>query len=215
MQQEPTIPQQPENQHITGDLEKSKHEGWKNIGSTILILALAPLIAWVMISFVFQSYEVDGPSMEQTLQDSDRLIVLKTGKTAARITNSDYIPKRHEIIIFVKHGLAETGTTNDRQLIKRVIALPGERVVVKEGKVTVYNDEFPQGFNPDADQSYSGTIGFTSGNIDIQVPQGEVYVMGDNRSNSLDSRVFGPVPSKDIVGKLVFRLFPLNKAESF
>jgi signal peptidase I len=216
MQQDSTIPQQPpENPENKVRVSDTTKEGWRSVISTIFILALAPLIAWLMITFVFQSYEVEGPSMEATLQDKDRLIVLKTGKTVARLTNNEYVPKRHEIIIFVKHGLSELGTTADKQLIKRVLGLPGERVVVKDGKITVYNSENPGGFDPDKDQKYSETIAFTNGNADITLKEGEVFVAGDNRGNSLDSRSFGPVSSDDIIGKLVFRLFPINKAESY
>lgn len=214
----PTLPQpqlpadEPEDTIITSDTSR---EGLRSVISTILILALAPIIAWLMITFVFQSYEVDGPSMEQTLHDKDRLIVLKTGKTFAEISNKHYIPKRYEVIIFVKHGLAELGTSQDKQLIKRVIGLPGERVVVKDGKITVFNKEHPNGFDPDNGKKYAETISFTNGTVDLTVPEGQVFVCGDNRGNSLDSRSFGAVESKDIVGKLVFRLFPINKAESF
>ena len=190
-------------------------EGWRSVISTILILALAPLIAWLMITFVFQSYEVDGLSMETTLQDKDRLIIVKTGKTVAKLRNNDYIPKRGEIIIFVKHGVAELGTVHDKQLIKRVIGLPGERVVVADGKITIYNSEHPDGFDPDEGQAYAESIAFTNGSVDITVPDGHVFMAGDNRGNSLDSRNFGPVANEDIIGKLVFRLFPINKAESF
>lgn len=216
MQQDPTLPNpagsDPETGIITSDTSR---EGWRSVFSTVLILALAPLIAWVMITFVFQSYEVDGPSMEETLHDKDRLIVLKTGKTMSEITNKDYIPKRGEVIIFVKHGLVELGTAQNKQLIKRVIGLPGERVVVSNGKITVYNAEHTAGFDPDEGTEYAKTISYTNGNVDITVPEGQVFVCGDNRGNSLDSRSFGPVDNEDIIGKLVFRLFPINKAESF
>jgi signal peptidase I len=216
MQQDSYQPQPPQSDPETGIISSdTSREGWRSVLSTILILALAPLIAWLMITFVFQSYEVDGPSMEETLHDKDRLIVLKTGKTFSEITNKEYIPKRGEVIIFVKHGLIELGTAQDKQLIKRVIGLPGERVVVSDGKITVYNKEHPKGFDPDDGTEYAKTISFTNGNVDITVPNGQVFVCGDNRGNSLDSRSFGPIDNKDIIGKLVFRLFPINKAESF
>lgn len=217
MQETPTIPQ--DNQEQTEPeavvSTDTSREGWRSVLSTVLILALAPIIAWLMITFVFQSYEVDGPSMEETLHDKDRLIVLKTGKTMSRITGDDYVPKRGEVIIFVKHGLVELGSAQDKQLIKRVIGLPGERVVVKDGNITVYNAANPDGFDPDENQAYAKTISFTNGNVDIRVGEGQVFVAGDNRGNSLDSRSFGPIESRDIIGKLVFRLFPINKAESF
>jgi signal peptidase I len=74
MQQDSTIPQQsPEEPESNVTASDTTKEGWRSVISTILILALAPLMAWLMITFVFQSYEVDGPSMEATLQDKDRL----------------------------------------------------------------------------------------------------------------------------------------------
>lgn len=197
---------------ITSDTSR---EGWRSVLSTIFILALAPLIAWLMITFIFQSYEVDGPSMEETLHDKDRLIVLKTGKTLSRITDSAYIPNRYDVVVFIQHGLAELGSSQDKQLIKRVIGLPGDRVVINDGRVTIYNKEHPNGFDPDNGQAYAKTISHTSGNVDLTVAEGEVFVLGDNRENSLDSRNFGAVNSEELVGKLVFRLFPINKAESF
>lgn len=194
---------------------KKRRDGWLSILSTILIIIVAPVIAWLMIMFVFQSYQVDGQSMESTLSDSERLIVLKTDRTWATIKSTDYIPERYDIIVFVKRGMVDFGDTSERQLIKRVIGMPGERVVVGGGVITVYNRENPSGFNPDTNQEYAETITVTNGDMDIIVPDGEVFVAGDNRTNSLDSRTFGTVPSEDIVGRLIFRLLPLNRAESF
>src|SRR3990167_778956 len=103
-----------------------KRDSKKSIISTIIILIAAPLIALSLTTFVFQSYEVDGPSMETTLQIHDRLVVLKTGKTWSKIRGKSFIPKRGEIIIFSLNGSEESGE-GDRQLIKRVIGLPGDR----------------------------------------------------------------------------------------
>jgi signal peptidase I len=189
----------------------SRREGLKNILSTVLILVAAPLIALTLTAFVFQSYEVDGPSMETTLQNKDRLVVLKIGKTWDRIWGNDFIPKRGEIVIFSQDD-AEGG----RQLIKRVVGLPGERVVVKNGQITIYNKQFPQGFNPDQDQKFRDQIDVnTPGDIDTVIPPGEVFVCGDNRNNSLDSRSFGPIAAKDIVGTLAMRIYPFGKLKTF
>lgn len=216
MEQHPIVPTNPDGSNRpTPVISRPRKEVSRSILPTIAILIAAPLTALLLTMFVFQSYEVDGPSMEATLQHKDRLIVWKFGKTASNITNSSYIPSRGDIIIFVKHGLSEVGG-DDKQLIKRVIAIPGERVVISEGRVTVYNREFPKGFNPDQGNAYSTDIDkSTAGHVDITVKENEVFVLGDNRSNSLDSRAFGAISAEDIVGELSLRIFPLNKFESF
>lgn len=191
------------------------NEGVKNVISTIAILVIAPLIALCLTAFVFQSYEVDGPSMETTLQNNDRLIVLKLPRTWAKITGHPYIPHRTDIIIFSKSDMYDFEGEGKKQLIKRVIGLPGERVVVKDGFITLYNKEHPDGFQPDKSLSYGSVITNTTGNIDLTVGENEVFVCGDNRNNSLDSRAFGTVDAKDIVGKLSLRLIPFNKAKTF
>ncbi len=193
----------------------SKKEGIKGILSTVAILVIAPIIALSLTLFVFQSYEVDGPSMETTLQNHDRLIVYKLPKTIARLTGNNYLPKRAEIVIFTRKDNIEFGSSKPRQLIKRVIALPGERVVVKDGSITVYNQEHPEGFNPDQIAPYGKVITTTSGDVDLTVPEDSIYVCGDNRPQSLDSRSFGPVPMKDLVGKLSLRVYPFGKGQKF
>jgi signal peptidase I len=203
-------PEQPPIETSTDDHK----EGLRSIISTVLLLILAPTIALLLTAFVFQSYEVDGPSMQTTLQNHDRLIVLKVPRTIARITRHNYIPNRGDVIIFNHPDASEVGGA-EKQLIKRVIALPGERVIVKDGIVTVYNQAHPEGFSPDKTLPYGKVITDTIGDVDLTVPDGEVFVCGDNRSNSLDSRYFGTVPANNIVGKLGLRIYPFNKAERF
>ncbi len=192
-----------------------KRESWKSAFSTILILIAAPIVALLLTAFVFQSYEVDGPSMERTLQNRDRLIVWKLPRTISRITDKSFIPARGEIVIFIMHGIEQYDPTQDKQLIKRVIALPGERVVVRNNTITVYNNEHPDGFNPDVEGNYEIIESDEEINVDLTVPEGEIFVAGDNRPDSLDSRRFGTVLASDIVGTLAYRIFPINKAESF
>lgn len=195
---------------------KNRGEGWRGVLSTVLILIAAPLVALTLTAFVFQSYEVDGPSMETTLQNQDRLIVLKVPRTWARITGNSYIPNRGDIIVFTQHNLQQFGSPSiEKQLIKRVIGLPGDRIVVQNGKITIYNSENPSGFNPDSGSGWADVIETTPGNIDLTVQDSQVFVSGDNRVNSLDSRSFGAIDADAIVGKLVLRVFPLNKAEVF
>lgn len=194
-----------------------KGEGIKAIVSTVAILIAAPIIALLLTTFVFQSYEVDGPSMETTLENHDRLLVLKAPKTIASLTGKDYIPNRNDIIIF-KTSAIHDGALDDgaeKQLVKRVIGLPGDHVVVKDGAITIYNAQFPEGFNPDAGQDHGDSASVSPGNVDLTVGEGEVFVCGDNRVNSLDSRAIGTIPSKDIIGKLVLRIYPLDTVRKF
>lgn len=196
--------------------EPPKGEGFKSVLSTLAILIAAPIVAFMLTAFVFQSYEVDGPSMETTLQNHDRLLVLKVPRTISKLTRSDYIPNRGDIIIFSTSAIHDgEGDTGRKQLIKRVIGLPGDRVIVKDGSVTIYNKQYPEGFNPDKAGDYGDAIQVSPGSVDISVKDSEVFVMGDNRTNSLDSRVIGTIPAQDIIGKLIFRIYPLNSAEVF
>lgn len=225
MQQDNTIPQPPQNtpqetppQNNPQPPRRRKSNllrRLRGVLSNLGVIIAAPIVAIFLITFVFQSYEVDGPSMLNTLEDNDRLVVLKIGKSISDIRDQSYIPKRHEIIVFHKRNVSN-GVTSDRQLIKRVIGLPGERVVVRDGEVTVYNDEHPTGYNPDANTDYQDNItSITPGNVDITVPRDEVFVLGDNRDDSSDSRRFGTVESSEIVGRLVLRIFPLNSFKAF
>ncbi|OGL31375.1 signal peptidase I [Candidatus Saccharibacteria bacterium RIFCSPHIGHO2_12_FULL_41_12] len=187
----------------------------KDLLSTILILASAPLLAWLLTLFVFQSYVVDGSSMQTTLKDKDRLIVTKYKKTLSKITSNDYIPNRYDIVVFDHRDRYGMRTVEDKQLIKRVIGVPGDRVVIADGIVKVYNKDHPDGFNVDREgpERNASTVNLTEGHIDQTINAGEIFVLGDNRSNSLDSRVFGTLPSGDIVGKANFRIYPFDKSQ--
>lgn len=176
---------------------------------------MAPLIALFLITFVFQSYLVDGPSMETTLFNNDRLLVWKVPRTWARITGNDYIPKRGDVVVFTEPDLSQFGQDPGKQLIKRVVGLPGERIVIKDGTLTVFNKEHPAGFQPDKTVGYKAAAIDGSTEIDIAIPEGKIYVVGDNRPNSLDSRAFGPIDADAIVGKLVIRILPIGEVTRF
>lgn len=195
----------------------SRSETIREITSTIGVIVAALLVAFALIAWVFQSYEVDGPSMETTLHHNDRLIVWKVPRTIARITGNPYVPHRGDVIIFVESGLSNFGSSDSKQLIKRVIALPGERVSVHNGVLTVYNKEHPQGFVPDKTMSYGKVVNESTDEreLDVQLGKNELFVCGDNRPNSLDSRTFGPITSDQIVGKLALRLLPISQIQKF
>lgn len=197
------------------NVKKSRSPRFKENLSTIIILISAPLLAILLSIFVFRTYQVDGPSMATTLQDKDRLIINKLPKTFSSITGKDYIPSRYDIVVFNHKGSFSGGISSEKQIIKRVIALPGERIVVKGGIVKVHNKDNPDGFLVDKLGPHTSVINVTEGNIDETVKDGQVFVMGDNRGNSLDSRALGTIDSDDIVGKLVLRVFPFKDWRGF
>ncbi|MGI0133739.1 MAG: S26 family signal peptidase, partial [Candidatus Micrarchaeaceae archaeon] len=94
---------------------------------------------------------------------------------------------------------------------------PGDRVVIAGGHITIYTKQNPNGFNPDATLPYGQEHSFptTSGDIDITLRSNQIFVCGDNRTDSLDSRAFGPVDLSNIVGKLVLRVYPLSTVKRF
>lgn len=189
----------------------------REILSTVSILLVAFIVALLLIGFVFRSYQVDGPSMETTLLNQDKLIIWKVPRTWARITGHQYVPHRGDIIIFQQSGLSAYGQEDSKQLIKRVIALPGERVVVKDDKITIYNKANPQGFQPDETLPYNRDhhLPVTTGDMDVTLASNQIFVCGDNRPDSLDSRTFGPIQTNQVIGKLIIRIFPINKIELF
>ncbi len=153
-----------------------------------------------------------GTSMVSTLHDTDYLIISKLGYTQSLIERTlgqdkKYIPSRGQIIVF------KFPKDTSRVFVKRVIGLPGDRVVVKNGTVTVYNPQHPNGFNPDTNYESKDTV--TLIDTDEVVQSGNVFVMGDNRTpnGSYDSREWGEVPSADIIGDAVLRLLPLDQVK--
>ena len=168
------------------------------------------IMVFVITTFVFQSYEVFGNSMEPTLSQGDKLLISKVERSFARLGDDNYLPERSEIIIF------DDPRGRNQRLIKRVVGLPGERVLIQNGIITVFNDENPNGIRPD--EELEAELLFTNGFLDETVPEGEVFVVGDNRARggSSDSRNdIGTVPIENIIGELAIRIYPLDSARLF
>ena len=204
-----------------------RHPLLKDILSLILFVAAIVIGTIVINTYIFRSYNVVGVSMENTLRNNDRVIVNRLAVSLAHAKGKEYIPERGQVIVFA-NGEAEgpltcdiDPTIRDQFIIKRVIAFPGERVTVKDGKVTVFNEQNPNGFSPDDSTRKSDTDGpkkNTSGEVDMIVPAGEIFVAGDNRegTHSYDSRYgLGTVPFCRIIGPVSLRLFPFNKMRLF
>lgn len=182
----------------------------------LALFVVCVVIGTVLINaFVFRSYNVVGPSMESTLYTGDRLVVNRLAVTWSSLQGKTYVPQRGQIIVF-KNPHYSLGI-EDEYIVKRVIGLPGERVVLKDGTYTVYNQAHPEGFNPD-DYNHGEPGSPTSGEVDTTVPEGELFVSGDHRvgSYSYDSRNgLGTVPLYDVIGPVSLRIFPFNKMRSF
>lgn len=182
----------------------------------IFVFVLCVLIGTLIINaFIFRSFNVEGPSMQNTLHTGDRLIVNRVVVTWAQLQNKSYIPKRGDVIVFKNPqyvpGLAE------EYIVKRVIAFAGERVVLKDGKFTVYDNKNLNGIDPDTFNDGKPTAPI-EGEVDTIVAQGTVFVTGDNRVDgySKDSRNgLGTIPYYDIIGPVALRIFPFDQIQTF
>jgi len=158
--------------------------------------AKAIITSLVIVFFIkfslFDIMAIDGISMEPTLSHGDRVFVNIIGYKIGT-------PKKQDVVIFTPS--IDKGSF----YVKRIIGTPGDTVKIKDGNVYV-ND-----IMLNEDYLYPGTS--TEGNLVINVPEGFVFVLGDNRNHSEDSRDprLGPVPIKSIKGKVISRIFPLNK----
>lgn len=192
-----------------------RHPLLKDIVS-LLIFAICVFIGTVLINnYIFRSFNVEGPSMEKTLFTGDRLIVNRTPVTWSQLQNKSYIPSRGQVIVFKNPQY--TGNNIEEYIVKRVIAFPGERVLLADGKYTIFNGEHPTGFNPD-DANHGEPGSPTSGTVDTVVPEGELFVSGDHRQGnySYDSRNgLGTIPFYDVIGPVAIRVFPFTQIRTF
>lgn len=205
-------------QHSTAKKALARVEHGVKFGSLFLgFLGMIVGGAALLNAFVFQSYYVDGLSMQPTLHDNDRLLVSKVERTAATALGEQYIPRRGQIVVIDSKVLTSHNTLQDQQIIKRIIGLPGETVKISHGVVTIYNYDYPEGFEVDKHLQLEVAETFTTTELSITVPVDHVFVLGDNRSEggSYDSRSFGPIHTEMINGRLMLRLFPLKDANLF
>jgi signal peptidase I len=183
---------------------------------SLIIFVICVVIGTVLINtYIFRSFNVVGPSMETTLYTGDRLVVNRMPVTLAQIRGKSYVPERGQVIVF-KNPHYSLGI-EDEYIVKRVIAFPGERVLLKDGKYTVFNAKYPAGFNPD-DMNKGEPGSPTTGEVDTVVPDNELFVSGDHRTGnySYDSRNgLGTIPYYNVVGPVSIRIFPFNEVRTF
>lgn len=182
-------------------MEFQKSSLWSTIVDVIETVVVAAAIFVVVYLFLLQPHQVKGASMEPNFHDGEYIL---TDKISYRFSE----PKRGDVIVF------KAPTNPDVDFIKRIIALPGERLEVINNKITIFNDENTNGFTLSEPYEVmtpiAGGSHIREGKI-VEVPKNSYFVFGDNRTHSFDSREWGSLQKKDIVGKAWVRYWPLSK----
>ncbi|WP_281248907.1 signal peptidase I [Bacillus alkalicellulosilyticus] len=173
---------------------KNKYETWDWMKALFIAIALA----FIIRTFLFSPIVVDGASMQPTLQSHDRMIVTKIGE-----------PKRFDIVVF--HS-----PTESKDYIKRVIGLPGDRIEFKDDTLYINDIPFDEPYLEELKQDVMGpltgtfTLRETAVGSDV-VPEGHLFVLGDNRPYSKDSREIGAIPIEQVVGTTNIVFYPFNE----
>ncbi len=166
----------------------------------IKVAVLAGITIALIRYYLFKPFYVKGASMEPNFHEKEYLII---DELSFRFRE----PIRGEVIVF------RFPEDPKEYFLKRVIGLPGETVKVQGGKVYIYNSENPEGFL--LDENYLPDSLITDGDRTTKVGENQLFVLGDNRPNSFDSRRFGPIDKSLVVGRAWLRGWPLNKLAVF
>ncbi len=172
----------------------------KNILDWVKDIVIAVIIAGIILIFL-KPIVIQQHSMEPNFQPGDYVI---TSRQAYTLFGTE---KRGDIIVFKSSLTDEEG--NEKNLIKRIIGLPGDTIAIKEGYVYINGEKIDEPYV--AEQGVSGEMD------EITVPEGELFVMGDNRAVSQDSRSeeVGTISEDSIIGKVIIRLYPFNNIKTF
>lgn len=170
------------------------------IKEIIIFVIIAFGIVLPFRMFIAEPYIVSGPSMDPTFATGHYLIV---DKISYKIGN----PERNSVVVFSFPESAKIPNEKGKNLIKRIIGLPGDTVTEVGDTVTITNKDNPDGVT--LDQSY--VTHKLPASFIVTLKEDEYFVMGDNRVESYDSRGWGVLPRKNIIGRPLFRLWPLSK----
>jgi len=169
---------------------------WDIIKVAVMALVLAGLVRY----FLVQPFFVEGASMEPNFENGEYLLIDELSYYFRPV-------ERGEVVVF--HYPLDTS----KYYIKRIIGLPEETVEIKNSQVTIYNDEYPNGFALNEDYLPKSLV--TDGQIKEKLGKDEYFVLGDNRSVSYDSRRWGVLPKNDIVGRVLVRAWPFSRVAIF
>ena len=165
----------------------------------LLVIGGALLVALLVRTFFIQAFWIPSDSMEPTLHKGDRVLVNKLSYKLHDVHRGD-------VIVFKRPEAAKSANPDDdiEDLIKRVIGLPGDTIETVDGVIYINDEPLPEPYLPDGTRSDSPPV-------ERQVvPDGHLFMMGDNRGNSQDSRYFGPIDEDLIVGRAFVRIYPLG-----
>jgi len=184
--------------------------GWRAVLEFVLELVKVTAVCAIVIImirwFLFQPFYVKGSSMEPNFYEGEYLIIYQLPYRFPGRFNAFKEGDRGKALIL--------HPPNDPKefYIKRLIGLPGERIKIENGKIKIYNAATPNGFLLDESYLPKGLNTLQGRYDDVQLSLDEVYVLGDNRGYSLDSRRIGPIPIKNVIGTPVVRGWPFDRA---
>lgn len=178
----------------------------RNIAEWSAVILGALIIAVVIRTTLFQTFWIPSPSMATTLVKDDRVLVNK-------LSYKFHDPNRGDVVVFRRPPNEPPSDIKD--LIKRVIGLPGERISITDGKVHINGRQLDEPYVNGLESIYSVCGAGEVSGIDTEqgftIPAGHVFVMGDNRTDSHDSRCFGPIDEDLIVGRAFLIIWPPSK----
>lgn len=167
-----------------------------------IIIVVALLVAVLIRTFVFQTFYIPSTSMYPTLKPGDRIVVYKLDTT----------PSPGQIVVFRRPPREDCGGPVVPDLVKRVIGMPGQTIQGKDGVVYINGKRMAEPWLP---QKTTDSNPYTSTFGPIKIPRGDYFMMGDNRTDSCDSRDWGPLPGSYIVGRALMRIWPLGRITFF
>mgnify|MGYP001171175896 CR=1 FL=1 len=184
--QEPTSPEPVQ--------RPARHSSTRNTLEWVAVIIGAVLVALLIKTFVVQAFRIPSESMVPTLEMGDRVLVNKLSYDAHDLNRGD-------VVVFSRPENLPAGPDEPEDLIKRVIGLPGDELLTKDGQLYVNGKLLEEPYLPEGTPTYG---------IDqtLTVPEGKILVLGDNRENSSDGRVFGPIAEDTIIGRAFMIMWP-------